>query len=486
MTLLDATPRNTLWRDRLALALQIASLALTGWIFWGVRLVTRWGHFSVEAVILRSVICALIAFAASALITLVLYLGAMQWEREDVIRATLRTSSAAVWFAPAVILLTAFSPGAIVAATILVITATRLLYHEWRMQHPAPDPPPSPSGLFATIELGHPQFWRDIAPGLAASFSVQTGVAALLLGRPLLAAVAFAMSVSLATVFTMTARTPHPRPPQSLPRSLLGVLLTIVLAIGLTVAGMIPQWMRGDGSGFGFGSGSGSASTNTPAPQRPGADARFEPPVPGTAGLADGGFPGVVLWPEVKPYTTLIAPMPQRADGLATVENRPMSIPFSGEYWMYRWPFARPPQNSFFQRGTPSVLSFKSTDHRPLQMEARHKLEQPIALSCCRAINLDVRNADRFPNTIALELVLINNDMPGAPAVTLGRELVTSVPDLSTDPVRPVAEMLGFAIPAAAPIESFNELKIVFYRDRRRVDQSAKVSIERFVLIPRI
>jgi hypothetical protein len=94
-----------------------------------------------------------------------------------------------------------------------------------------------------------------------------------------------------------------------------------------------------------------------------------------------------------------------------------MSIPFSGEYWMFRWPFARPPQNSFFQRGTPSLLSFKSTDHRPLQMEARHKLDQPIALSCCRMINLDIRNADRFPNTIALELVLINNDLPGAPWV---------------------------------------------------------------------
>ena len=163
-----------------------------------------------------------------------------------------------------------------------------------------------------------------------------------------------------------------------------------------------------------------------------------------------------------------------------------MSIPFSGEYWMYRWPFARPPQNSFFQRGTPSALSFKSTDHRPLQMEARHNLEQHIALSCCRAIQLDIRNADRFPNTIALELVLISNDLPGAPSVTLGRELVTSVPDLSKDPVRPMAEMVSFAVPAAASIESFNELKIVFYRDRRRADQSAKVSIERFVLIPRI
>jgi hypothetical protein len=103
-------------------------------------------------VILRSALYALIAWAAGAAITLVLYLGTMQWEREDVIRATLRTSSAAVWFAPSVILLTALSPAAIAAAMVLVITATRLLYYEWRIQQPPPLPLPRPSGLFATLE----------------------------------------------------------------------------------------------------------------------------------------------------------------------------------------------------------------------------------------------------------------------------------------------------------------------------------------------
>jgi len=177
--------------------------------------------------------------------------------------------------------------------------------------------------------------------------------------------------------------------------------------------------------------------------------------------------------------------MPQRADGLATVETRPMSIPFSGEYWMFRWPFARPPSTSFFQRGTPAALSFKTTDHRPLQMEARHKLDQPIALSCCRMIQIAVQNADRYPHTIALELVLIDNELPGQPSVNLGREIVASEPDLSKEPVRPALETLSFAVPEVARIQSFNELQIVFYRDRRRMDQSAKVAIDRFILIPR-
>jgi hypothetical protein len=177
--------------------------------------------------------------------------------------------------------------------------------------------------------------------------------------------------------------------------------------------------------------------------------------------------------------------MTQRADGLGTVEVRPMIIPFSGEYWMFRWPFAKPPRTSYFQRGSPANLSFKTTDHRSLQMEARHQLDQSIALDCCSRIQLAIRNADRFPNTIAIELVLIDNERSGPPMVSLGRELVSSVPDLRHDPVAPVAETLSFTVPGSASIAAFNEFKIVFQRDRRRADQSAKVSVERFILMPR-
>jgi hypothetical protein len=193
------------------------------------------------------------------------------------------------------------------------------------------------------------------------------------------------------------------------------------------------------------------------------------------ASFSDGGFPGVILWPEVKPYATLIAPMPQRADGLGTVEAKPMSIPFSGEYWMYRWPFARPPRTSYFQRGSPADLSFKTTDRRSLQMEARHKLAQLIALDCCSAIELAIRNTDRFPDTITLELVLIDNEHGERP-LSLGRQPVNS----ST------AQILSFHVPPSGEISAFDEFRIVFVRDRRRADQSAKVSIERFILQPRL
>ena len=165
---------------------------------------------------------------------------------------------------------------------------------------------------------------------------------------------------------------------------------------------------------------------------------------------------------------------------------RPLSIPFSGEYWMYRWPYSRPPKTSFFQRGSPATLSFTSTDHRPLQMEARHKLDQSVALSCCSAIRLEIRNADRYPNSISLELVLMAGDRPGAPALSLGRINVTSRPDVSGDPVVPVPETIEFPVPATASLDTFNEFRVVFLRNWRRADKSAKLAIDRFILVPRI
>jgi hypothetical protein len=304
-----------------------------------------------------------------------------------------------------------------------------------------------------------------------------------LLHHHVLAGFCFAAGAALATVFALASRGLQPKPPKTMPRAFLGLALTVLLAIGLTIGGMIPNLMRGPGGGN-------SVFGGTPAGQPSGmpGDGRNDLPDASAGDLANtSGFPGVILWPEIKPIPTLIAPMPQTLDsGGPPVMPRPLSIPFSGEYWMFRWPYARPPKTSFFQRGSPAALSFSSTDHLPLQMEARHKLDQPVALSCCSAIRIEIRNADRYPNTVALDLVVINNEEPGAPALDLGHNSVVSRPDINQDPVTPVSETLTFPIPTDATLDSFDEFKVVFMRARRRMDKSAKLAIDRFILIPRI
>ena len=365
----------------------------------------------------------------------------------------------------------------------MIVNASHLLYIQWRIKQP-PVETPHDTGLFATAQLPDRRFVRDFGPGLAISLTLQTGACAMLLHYNVLAGFCFAAGVALATVFALASRGVQPKPPKSMPRAFLGLALTVLLAIGLTVGGMIPNLMRGPG-----GEGD-SASGNQPSGQPPGVpgNGRNELPDASAGDITNAsGFPGVILWPEIKPIPTLIAPMPQTLDGGGPpVMPRPLSIPFSGEYWMFRWPYARPPRTSFFQRGSPAALSFSSTDHLPLQMEARHKLDQSVSLSCCSSIRLDIRNADRYPGTISLELVLIAGDQPGAPSLSLGHVNVASRPDVSQDPVKPVSETLDFPIPSTAPLDSFNEFRIVFLRARVRMDKSAKLAIDRFILIPRM
>ena len=488
MPLLEDQPVEPIWRRRLVPCLQLAGILLSGWLMWRSTLGLQWARVPLPWLILRATVYAVAACLAGAFITVALFLATSLWEGEDAIQATFRASSAAVWFAPCVILLSQLSPAAALPALLLVVNATHLLYIQWRVKQP-PLELPHDTGLFATAQLPERRFIADFGPGLAISFTVQTGACAVLLHHPILAGFSFAAGAALATVFALVSRAVQPGPPKSMPRAFLGLALTVLLAVGLTIGGMIPGMMRGSGGGdaSGDGSGDGSGSASGKPAGMPG-NGRDDLPDASAGDLANAsGFPGVILWPEIRPIPTLIAPMPQTPDGGGpVVMPRPLAIPFSGEYWMFRWPYARPPKTSFFLRGSPVVLSFSSTDHRPLQMEARHKLDQSVALSCCSAIRLEIRNADRYPNTISLELALIARDRPGAPSLDLGRYTVTSRPDFSRDPVTPVPEILEFPIPSTATLDSFDEFRVVFLLSWRRADKSAKLAIDRFVVVPRI
>jgi len=81
-------------------------------------------------------------------------------------------------------------------------------------------------------------------------------------------------------------------------------------------------------------------------------------------------------------------------------------------------------------------------------------------------------------------MILLNTEHGALNSLSLGVQPVTSHPDFSKDPEIPARETLDFAMPAQRAMEQFNEFKIVFQRAGRRMDKSAKLSIERFVLLP--
>ena len=476
--------REHLRRSLISLA-QVAGLLATGWVIWFASLVPRLDRRPLAFILAEAVEYALMAWAWSAAVTFTLFImvpksGRAGMTRGDVIGITLRTASTAVWFAPATILLSMFSPAALAAALVLVVNTTRLLCFHWRP-------------VYADLKLP-----ESMLPAATVSACMQAGMVAILLDYPLAGSALFAMSAAMLTLLAILTGASEVARTASLPRSILGVLLTVVLAAGLTVGGLtttVKHQSRWD-------------HTSQP---RPGliesarqllhallygehAGAPEDDPdqlaskirKPGdSVELTDNSYPGVVLWPEVKPETILIAPMPALGHSLlGLAPSNPLSIPFAGEYWMFKPPSPRPPRNSFFRRASPLWLSFLTTDHRPLLMEARHKLDQPIDLRCCRAIQVAISNTDRYPGTVSLELLLKDTEPRHPAPLSLGMAAVTSVPDLRKDPVIPAAETLNFPVPPSPPLLKFDQFIVRFHRDRIRIDRSARIAIERFALVP--
>ena len=478
------------------LLIQVAGLLGTACLIWFASVVPRLPYQSVGAIVMHALKYACLACVASIAIMLGLQLAIGRLSRRDAFRTALGTARTAVWFAPATILLLHLSPAALGAALALVVSATRLLYCQWRGSHTHQESPVVVDSMNLGLGYPRPLLVRELGPALTVSLSVQMSVVAALMGYLLLAATLVCLSAAMLTLLSLSKGVYDAGQPKSLPRSALGVLLTVILAAGLTVGGLSP--------GLGFGSGTeGDFSLQA----RPGllASARalsrkltkredgagpypsvtkvYLPPEDSVE-ITDQNFPGVILWPEIKEkYTILVAPLPSwTITPLTTVPRTPFSIPFSGQYWMFKPPYIRPPEGSYFKREDPLDLSFVTTDHRPMSMEARQKLDHTIDLRCCRGIQIAISNADRYPGTIALELVLI--DRTGE--VSLGKRQVTTHPAGGFwRASSPAPEILEFPIPASAGIREFDQIKVVFDRMALRVERSARISIQRFILVPR-
>jgi len=484
------------FRGNFPLGAQLASLFVTGCVVRAVVLALEPGPIPAGVVFALSLGAWLVSSGAFA--------GLHFLFAEPFLARTwttlLRTSAAAAWLTPTAILVAGYSPAAVAAALILIVCTTRVLYLECRSAPVEPEPPlgaPDAGNLFEDYSRPSPALYRQLAPALALALLIHAATVAAMMRYPLLAAASCALMVAFLTVYGMAAGViPRPKP-RGLRASAIASLLTALLAAGWTQAGGQIRWAplgyrqpadltdrRGRGllrSAEALLSHSLYDRKPPGAPKPPAPMALAAPhyrPASSIGKTGDNDFPGVVLWPEVRPETMLVSPVLSGTTFSGRATDR-LGIPFSGEYWMFRAPYTHPPDGSFFQRGSPVSLAFNTTDHRPLEMEAHHKLDQPIDPRCCREIQVTIWNADHYPGTVALELILIDRARWGRLSQTLGTTPVTSSPGSL-----PVRETLDFPIPAAPALQQFDEFKILFHRNHSRIDKSAQIEIDRFVLVP--
>jgi hypothetical protein len=416
----------------------------------------------------------------------------------DTRRLILRTSLVALWIAPLALLIRENSPWAIVITAVLVASFVRLVRFPPDIGRSAVDEfPPHESNPDESLNVypkRNPFRLLESAPsvrlqafGGGAALCAEAGVGAAFAGYPFTAVALVAAASAVWTWSYTRIALPIGAQPYSSSRSSSRPLMMIALAIVITAAALLPYLPQSFGGG-GFG-----------APSRSHVRRRFlqgetggrshEKTYEASAGPTTEGDPGIVLLPDKLTHTKLVAPPPIIANAPVTGRRNadPLVIPFDGVYWFFRAPDVHPPRSSRQAHGSPELLDIHSTDRRPLSMEAHENLGSLIDLSCCSKIQVAIRNADHYPETVSLELVLINTAVPGKPSQSLGRMMVKSTRrwELFAEPALPASETLNFVIPAKSSLRSFDAVRIVFRIDADRAYAGPKIAIDHLVLLPR-
>jgi len=412
----------------------------------------------------------------------------------------LQTSLAALWVAPLALLIRENSLWAIVIAAVLVASLVKSIrlsqeskaadFQESQLQ----ESPPQESTLldtsgtpFSLLESAPSFRWQAFGGG--AALCAEAGIGAALAGYAFTAAALVGGAAAVWTWSHARYASPYILLRSASSRSSSRPLWIVALAIVITAATLLPYLPQSFGMpGFGVPS---RSHAHYGFPQgEPGGQRSREKTFDASAGPTTEGDLGIILTPDKVTRTKLVAPAPAIVNAPLTSHRiaDPLVIPFDGVYWFFKAPDLHPPQRSRQAHGSPEMLNIHSTDRRPLSMEAHDHLGTLIDLDCCNRIQIAIRNADPYSETVALELVLINSSLPGKPSQSLGRVVVKSKRTwtLTEDEKKSsTPEVLNFAIPANPTIRRFDEVKIVFRLDSFRADDGAKIAIDHLVLVPR-
>ena len=137
-------------------------------------------------------------------------------------------------------------------------------------------------------------------------------------------------------------------------------------------------------------------------------------------------YSGVILMLPPRPHQQIVAPVRPDELHLAGALAKPIVIPFDGAYWYFKRPDTRPKPDARVQRGDPLKANIRSTDRITLVMEAHQVLPSSIMMDCCKALRVELVNADNRPGAITIEIWLRDTSAKSVPTLSLGRVVIPS------------------------------------------------------------
>ena len=193
-------------------------------------------------------------------------------------------------------------------------------------------------------------------------------------------------------------------------------------------------------------------------------------------GDASSGYHAIVIWPldrEKKTELRLPGKSVTRSPGRA----EPLVIPFYGPYWYFKFEGEIPGKDSRATKGDPLKVNVHSTDKLPLLMEAHQRLAGPIEMASCGEMQVVLTN-DMDQGALGVGLLLTDSGSKNAP-LNLG---VKRAPNHETGRTE---ETFTFQIPKRSALQRFDGITVTFVPDPKYATSGRKVSVERFVVVPR-
>jgi hypothetical protein len=316
---------------------------------------------------------------------------------------------------------------------------------------------------------------RAMAPAVLTSIALQAAMAGFGAGRPLAAGWLLAAG-TVFPVWVFPLRLKPLRPEGDL-RSLTGAVLPRTLLVFLLLAVALAPYLRSGGGVLA----ALNARLRAGLPVRP----ATSPSGQAAAHAPAGSYSGVILVLPAKPHRAVVPPAPPVPAPLSTRRSEPVRIVFDGSYWYFKQPDRRPRADAPVVRGDPRERSIRSTDTRPLSMEAHQRLAAPMGMSCCRALRVAVQNADVSPGAIWVEVQLRDRASEQGAAESLGVRPLQSSEQAHIPPDRaPVDEVLTFPFPRRAGERRFDEITVVIRSARERARTGPHVAVQSFELVP--
>ena len=427
--------------------------------------------------IVTALLSVLLAWALAAAITVWVYAAVSLADIGALLAAAARASAPAMWFPPAMLLVTAPWPGARLAGVLLVANTVRLLFSRrppgtrLRARRRAARRASVP--IYLSSDRQPWSFWRETLTPVLGALAFQAGLYALWVDYPRLAAASFAAGAAIWTRCSIGRGAYQPGGKPNLPHAALAILLTLLLATALSTGQLAMDARFVDSPGLletarrVFGR-LPDASQPKPEAAKQSATPVFTPTH--EIGKSGGnGVPGVVLRPVAKPLPRNRLWLP----GAATVSSvsRPLAVPFSGEYHLYRASSGSLPPGALIYAGTPLDAIYVTTNRTPMETEAYQRLVPPIDLGNCDSIQVALSTAEALPASASMKLETAGGTL----------DLGTQIFGLT----RAREQTVEFALPPSPRRLRVSAIRVVFHRNPAQQDQSTRVAVQGFTLVPR-